>query len=38
MKDLKEILFENMYRTAECYNNAVLREDRKFYVHEVYVL
>ena len=38
MKDLKEILFENMYRTVECFNCVVLREDREFQMHEIYVL
>ena len=38
MKDLKEILFENMYRTVECFNSVVLREDRKFYMHKIYAL
>ena len=39
MKDLKEILFENMYRAFKCAKNKESRtEDHEFYMYEVYVL
>lgn len=39
MKDLKQVLFENMYRTFQIVKNKELRaEDREFYMHEAYVL
>lgn len=39
MKDLKQVLFENVYRTFQIVKNKELSaEDREFYMYEVYVL
>ena len=39
MKDLKQVLFENLYRTFQIVKNKELSaEDRESYMHEAYVL